>query len=460
MEWPGDSTSSPVTQAVADARAATRLDRTTTLSTRLSGRQLLVVRAVWSSLASVLLGLFVLLIPVYWMQLRTVCTGTGCALEQPSPTSARALATLGLSIPTYTALTFVITLLSSAVCFAAAGVIVWRKSDDWMALLVALVEVGLGTVVVSSSIQTGRSIWQLPAMITTGLTYTLLFLLAALFPSGRFVPRWTRWFIAVWIATWLTMMGVYLLRGTLLLGVYLAVWQVGLIVSGVAQVYRYRHVSNPRERAQTRWVVFGASAAVGTTLAVDAPTLIVPSLGRPGSLLELLSPPCSALATIVFSLAVGMAILRYRLYDIDVIIRRTLIYSVVTFTLTAAYFGVVLLLQTAFHALTGQGSAVAVVISTLAIAALFQPVRGRVRTFVDRRFYRRKYNAGRTLSTFGASVRNEMDLDELGHQLVGVVAETMQPSLVSLWLMLPEEADHTGRGLTEPEHGDHSSGPL
>jgi hypothetical protein len=143
-------------------------------------------------------------------------------------------------------------------------------------------------------------------------------------------------------------------------------------------------------------------------------------------------------------IATGIAILRYRLYDIDRIINRTLVYGSLTTMLAAVYLGSVVLLQYIFRALTSQGSTFAVVASTLVIAALFNPLRRGIQSFIDRRFYRRKYDARKTLEAFSAKLRDETDLDALSDDLVGVVRETMQPAHVSLWLR-PEMASQGER---------------
>jgi uncharacterized membrane protein YhdT len=184
------------------------------------------------------------------------------------------------------------------------------------------------------------------------------------------------------------------------------------------------------ERQQLKWFAYAAVASViATTLAYLIPGVIDTPLWfeRAGVALNVATIPA-------IPVAIGIAILRYRLYDIDLLINRTLVYGSLTATLVAIYFGGIVVLQRVFVALTGERSTLAVVASTLAIAALFNPLRRRVQGFVDRRFYRSKYDAAKTLEALSAKVRDETNLAALSDDLVGVVRETMQPAHVSLWL--------------------------
>ena len=184
------------------------------------------------------------------------------------------------------------------------------------------------------------------------------------------------------------------------------------------------------ERQQIKWFAYGAGATIsGLILAYVIPNSIdaPPWFERVGFAVLIVT-------TAAVPISIGIAILRYRLYDIDRIINRTLVYGSLTIVLIAVYFGGIVLLQRVLLALTGQQSTLAVVASTLAIAAVFNPLRRRVQDFVDRRFYRRKYDAAKTLATFNSRLRQETDLDSLSDEVLGVVRETIQPEHASLWL--------------------------
>ena len=217
--------------------------------------------------------------------------------------------------------------------------------------------------------------------------------------------------------------------------VVLALLPLCILASAVSLVLRYLRAGS-EVREQIKWVAF-AALFVGVQFVIDvgASVLLVPTTasGREPPWLALLDQ----VGFIMFAgvpIAVGIAVLKYRLYDIDVIINRALVYGSLTATLVALYFGGIVVLQRLFVALTGQQSTLAVVASTLAIAALFNPLRRRIQGFVDRRFYRRKYDASKTLEAFSAKLRDATDLESLSGDLKAVVGETMQPAHVSLWL--------------------------
>ena len=209
-----------------------------------------------------------------------------------------------------------------------------------------------------------------------------------------------------------------------------------MIASVLSLVLRYRR-SAGEERQQIKWIAFAASFVGLMYLIAMISGFIFPSGAwfAPGSPLWLDLIAYAALLSFTgIPIAVGFAVLKYRLYDIDVVINRALVYGALTATLALVYLGSVVLLQRAFVLLTGEGSQLTIVASTLAIAALFNPLRRRIQAFVDRRFYRDKYDAARTLEAFSAKLRDETDLEFLNAEMLSVVRETMRPAHASLWL--------------------------
>jgi len=296
----------------------------------------------------------------------------------------------------------------------------------------------------------GNWLW-MPAV---GLFATYLFLL---FPDGRLLSR--RWRYLAWLSGALIVvlsLGFGLAPGPVVslprkirnpFGLEGLPWlsdaaNVGfpllalcILASVVSLVLRYQR-SRDEEREQIKWIAFAASVVGLLFLIGLVISLIYES--RPPSWTRLLDT-MTGLSYTGVPIAVGFAVLKYRLYDIDLLINRTLVYGTLTGTLVALYFGGVVVLQRVFVALTDEQSTLAVVASTLLIAALFAPLRRSIQSFIDRRFYRKKYDARKTLEAFSAKLRDETDLEALGDELVGVVRETMQPAHVSLWLP-PEEA--------------------
>jgi hypothetical protein len=261
----------------------------------------------------------------------------------------------------------------------------------------------------------------------------LIVFLLLLFPTGR-LPS-SRWRPFAWLSVAVISVAVILTAispdvspdapPTLIQELVVA---LGLVAA--ASVVVGRRNARGVERQQIKWLLYaGLIAFVGMILKIAVfSTLVEGAWGLwVGTLLVVVGG-------LGGPIAIGVAILRYRLYEIDLIINRTLVYGSLTAILAALYFGGIVLLQRVFVVLTGEKSTLAVVASTLVIAALFTPLRRRIQSFIDRRFYRSKYDARKTLEAFSAKLRDETDLDALNAELVGVVRETMQPAHVSLWL--------------------------
>jgi hypothetical protein len=225
-----------------------------------------------------------------------------------------------------------------------------------------------------------------------------------------------------------------LLTGQLGLGTALLFVEAVLIIGTAvaAIIHAFRNKQNRVARAQVSWVALGIAISMGSTLI----TYLLVFSGVFSLPDTLLWSVVGSIFTLALPFCLAIAILRYRLFDINLIIRKTVVYAILTALLALNYFGIVILLQSIVEAVSGQQSPIIVVISTLIIAALFAPLRRRVQDFIDRRFYRRKYDAERTLADFGQFVRDETDLEALTAELLRVTEETMQPEQVTLWLNL------------------------
>jgi hypothetical protein len=263
----------------------------------------------------------------------------------------------------------------------------------------------------------------------------LLVFLLLLFPTGQ-LPS-SRWRPFAWVSV--TMISVAVIWSSIISPdvrpdappspVQLSVMLLGLVAA--ASVVVGRRGARGVERQQIKWLLYaGAIFFAGPTFQITVSYVVRVE----GSWTLWVGNFLGVVSGLGVPVAIGFAILRYRLYEIDLIINRTLVYGSLTATLVALYFVVIVLLQRLFVLLTGQQSTLAVVASTLLIAALFTPFRHRIQSFIDRRFYRRKYDARKTLEAFSAKLRDETDLEALNNDLVGVVRETMQPAHVTLWL--------------------------
>lgn len=414
--------------------------------TRLGGRWLQAARAGWIVLAALSVGLFIAAVPLRISQLSTPCGPEPCLLLQATVHGAEALQReLVVDLESYAAMVAGVESFL-ALTFVLAGVATfWRKSDDWMALVASLglVLSGTGVSALVQALSYAEPALRPVVLAWPALGTAFIAVLFYLFPSGRFVPGWTRWPAMAVLALLLLLV----LSGRLYEPIWFAVTLAGVGLGLYAQVYRYRRVSSPVERQQTKWVVFGFGITAVGTAAFALPPLLFPDSINPISL------PTSSVADFIYrvpfnltfgfiplsALPISMAvsILRYRLWDADLVITRSVAYGGLTATLLVIYFGSVVLLQGTFRATTGQDSPLAIVASTLLIAVLFTPLRNRLQLSVDRRFYRRKYNADRSLSAFSAVVREAVDMDSLSEELLEVVQRTVQPSSVELWLRRP-----------------------
>lgn len=423
-----------------------------TATMRLQGRTLVIARGLWIAGAIAVLVIFFGTLPANFAYLQTV-RATGIILNygqlgQITLEGLRRLQALGLSVDFYATFITINRVVFVLVWFIVGGVIFWRKSDERIALLASFALVIFpisfsGTITVAAL----SPAWWLPLETMQFLGGTIFGIFLYVFPSGQFVPRWTPWLLIGWAieessVTFFSSAPFSSSLRSLIDGFLF----IGLLASIIAvQVYRYRKVSTLAQRQQTKWVVFGTVVGILGFIA----TLIIGAqfFGAPSDPLStMLGNMFLDLFLLFVPLSIGFAILRSRLWEIDIIINRSLVYGSLTISLALIYVGTVLALQALLGSFTA-GNQFAIVGSTLLIAVLFQPLRRRIQAIIDRRFYRRKYDAARTLAAFNATLRGEVDLNQLREQLVAVVEETMQPAHVSLWLRPID--NHTYRSIKD-----------
>lgn len=338
---------------------------------------------------------------------------------------------------------------SMLIYLAMALLLFWRRTNDRMATFCAIMLLLFGCATTGGflfDITTGAAT---PLLGDNGAIHLLILLLFSggqmcfllfffLFPSGRFAPRWTRWVAALagvyWLAT--------VFDPTIPVGPWGNLTLLFIVAAVAAQIYRYLRISTPVEREATKWVVFGFALGI-TIIAIPQVVLALVPQATAGLLVD----DSPTLANLVFGfpwvigltlvpIFIAVAVLRSHLWDIDTLINRTLVYGALTALLAAVYLGLTVGFQRLSALVTGQAGQqpVVIVLSTLVIFALFHPLRSRIQRVIDRRFYRRKYDAARTLREFSATLRQEVDLDDLRVRLLAVVDETMQPSYYTLWL--------------------------
>jgi hypothetical protein len=391
------------------------------------------------------LGLFAVALPARYAQ-----------LAAPDQAVRAELTVLGLSPGMYAFYQVALDTIFVVVFATIGGLIFLRKRDDPVALLVALMLVTWGPgndimVLTPGALLPPEPLawWHWPFVLIEYIAFMSWMLFFYLFPSGRFVPRGARWLAVGWIV----FAGLWNFFGATPLAPLN--WPKPLFAVAIAvlwgsfpvcQVYRYRRASDAVQRQQTKWVVFGVAVAVVgfllTLVAVGPPPVDLPQeqVGR-----GLVSMLLMDLFVLAIPVSIGVAVLKYRLFDIDRLINRTLVYGLLTAILGLGYIGAVLVLS---QVLGQDRSNLAVAGATLAVAAMFQPARRRIQTAVDRRFNRRKYNTAQTIQAFSTHLRDQVDLDTLATELLAVVDQTMEPTRVSLWLR-PSAPRYSGTPRSE-----------
>jgi hypothetical protein len=342
----------------------------------------------------------------------------------------------GLSLPAYALYQIGYSWLIIFTFWFVAALILWRAQNQWYSWFTALILVGLGavtTLLVFNVTQPLRVIMasvELLSWIVWPGMFTWLFL----FPGSGAAPQWA----------WRLVLALQLVFLALSVQGFLAEWDMiapgagdfqftlggplALITLGLifyAQLFRYRGIYAIVEKQQVKWFVFGLVLLMLTVSVV----LFLPSAEA-----NPYAQDVGGIVLLVIPISIGIAILRYRLYDIDVIIRKTLVYAVLSGLLGLIYFGTVLLLQAMIGRVADEQSPLIIVVSTLLIAALFTPLRQRVQALIDRRFYRQKYDAQQVLAHFAQTARDEVSLEVLTAELTRIVQETMQPEQATIWL--------------------------
>ena len=386
--------------------------------------------------------LTVLQLDFYKMLVPSLGQGADCNFLALSPAEITALTSWGMSTQTYAYFIAGSTILNPLIYFALSGLILWRQGRTrvGMAISLALIIIPIATYGGSTDWATNYPDWVVPGIILGifGTITQLVFFY--LIPNGKFSPQWA--YIPFAITNVLLIILTLQANGVMALSnnveSLVGTTTVGLVIlAGGFHIYRYRRESTPLERQQTKWMLFGVVTyilSVVLWVLIFGGALDIPA-GKPRLLAMMIGWfAINNIAGLGLPFAITIASMRYRLWDIDLVIRKTLQYALLTGLLALVYFGSVILLQSLVEGLSGVQSPLVIVLSTLAIAALFTPLRSRVQDFIDRRFFRRKYNAEHALTQFAATARDEVDMSKLTAALMGLVEETMQPEKVSLWL--------------------------
>ncbi|HEY6406288.1 MAG TPA: GAF domain-containing protein, partial [Ktedonobacteraceae bacterium] len=380
------------------------------------------------------LVLYVVGTPVYFTQLHTL--HTACKYECLTLAKVQALHTLGISITTYAAYWVVVNLLFALVYFVLAALLFWRKSDDRVGLLASffLVALGASFPVIPQALAAVHPLWRLPVAFVAALELPSLAVFFFLFPNGRFVPRWTRW-VACGLAA---VYGLSVFFPASLFDIKslprLFTLLVILLVFGsmlFAQIHRYRRVSNAVERQQTKWVVFGATIALlGFLLLGFLPPRFI-DIDQIALLPSAIIVTSIYLLLLLIPLSIAIAILRSRLWDIDLLINRTLVYGTLTTCVIGIYVLVIVSLGTLFQA---QGNFVIALLATGLVAVLFQPLRERLQKTINRLTYGERDDPYGVLSRLGQQLEATLAPDAVLPTIAETIARALKLPYVAVTL--------------------------
>ena len=396
----------------------------------------------WILLTLGLIVLFVMGIAPRYAQLTTLCAGNNCPYYALQQIEADMLANLGISLGVYGVYHILVEVILAGTLTVLATIIFLRGPRTGLGLLLAVTLSIFGLSFMSetdTAIFVARSALPVWFAWLTSLGAIMFVFLLYMFPDGRFMPNWAM--LPTGILVIAALLDPLIGTGGRMTTVdeYSVIVNVLLIVNliggFVAQIVRYRQVSSPRQRQQTKWIVLGLLVLISCMIFYAFFFEMFPL--EPGlTRLALFTVVYAGLLVLllVFPFAVVISILQYRLWDVDLVINRALVYMLLTALLAVLYFGSVIVLQRLAIQLTGSDSRLAVVFSTLLIAALFSPLRRRVQGAIDRRFFRHKYDAQLALAGFAHTARNETDPAALTAALTVVVQETLQPTQVGVWL--------------------------
>ncbi len=432
-------------------RSGVNADPPNPANTYLRGRWLIIARTGTVAMTVMALGLFFAGISPRYHELVILSLQAEQALQQLSPGVGRSLLESVLSVNFYPIYDLVIEITVVLGYVFAALVVFWRKSDEWVMLFFALGGITFATydTRLLAALLATQPLLRIPISFLQAYGITGAVVMFYTLPDGRFVPSWTRTLTVIWIGwnlAWFLFPGLPINLSnplTVSFPLFLA-FSLWCYIGILALIYRYRRLSIRREQQPIRLLVISLTTVVTAYVAYSLPRLLIPSLSQPGIshiLYNALGPTLYFTCQLLVPPAVLFSIVRYRLFDLDVIINRAMVYGTLTVILALVYTGLVIGLQSLLQRFTGS-SDLAIVASTLTIYVLFQPLRSRIQQMIDRRFYRRKYDAAKTVAAFSATLRNEVDLNQLCEDLQVVVQETMQPAYISLWLRSPK---HDGK---------------